>query len=150
MDIITVISQWYKPSQEASPEVVAALVAGAISLVVALVNTTLLYLQHRESGQLARRAERMIRRLLKRSTGKYFPFRQVRHHIGGFSDDELRRMLVRAGALRFSDNNMTEYWALYDDLNRLEKKEFTSVLVPVLESTPQYKLFSNSNQSEKK
>ena len=53
-------------------------------------------------------------------------FRQIRHHIGGFTDTELRQLLVRAGAVRFGpeggplfgplghEDIDTELWGLLD------------------------------------
>ena len=53
-------------------------------------------------------------------------FRQIRHHIGGFPDRELRQLLVRAGAVRFGleggplfgpvgqEDIDTELWGLLD------------------------------------
>ena len=36
----------------------------------------------------------------------------IRHHIGGFEANELRQLLVRAGAVRFMAADGTELWAL--------------------------------------
>jgi hypothetical protein len=36
----------------------------------------------------------------------------IRHHIGGFEANELRKLLVRAGAVRFMAADGTELWAL--------------------------------------
>ncbi|WP_042245865.1 hypothetical protein [Paracoccus sp. PAMC 22219] len=46
-----------------------------------------------------------------------FPYRSfpmIRHHLGGFESNELRRLLVRAGAVRFMAADETELWALRD------------------------------------
>jgi hypothetical protein len=45
-------------------------------------------------------AERVARDLLSYPKANYRTFRIMRHHIGGFGDDELRQILVRAGAIR--------------------------------------------------
>lgn len=42
----------------------------------------------------------------------YRSFQMIRHHIGGFDANELRRLLVRAGAVRFMAADGTEMWAL--------------------------------------
>ena len=42
----------------------------------------------------------------------YRSFPMIRHHIGGFESNELRRLLVRAGAVRFMAADGTELWAL--------------------------------------
>jgi len=42
-------------------------------------------------------------------------FARIKERIGGFDDDELRRLLVRAGALRFTSNDgKPELWGLRD------------------------------------
>ncbi len=45
----------------------------------------------------------------------HFPYRtfpMIRHYIGGFESNELRKLLVRAGAVRFMAADGTEVWAL--------------------------------------
>lgn len=38
-------------------------------------------------------------------------FETLKQHLGGFSDDELRKILVRAGAIRvYRDGNETDEW----------------------------------------
>jgi hypothetical protein len=59
-------------------------------------------------------AESVARELLTQYHQPFRTFIMIRHHIGGFGDDELRRILVRAGALRFMSKNGIELWALYD------------------------------------
>jgi hypothetical protein len=59
-------------------------------------------------------AETAARELLTQYDKPFRTFVMIRHHIGGFSDDELRRILVRAGALRFMSESGIELWALYD------------------------------------
>jgi hypothetical protein len=43
-------------------------------------------------------------------------FDRIKARVGGFGDDELRRLLVRAGALRYTstDGKNTEFWGLRD------------------------------------
>jgi hypothetical protein len=59
-------------------------------------------------------AESAARELLTQLDAPFRSFVMIRHHIGGFTDDELRRILVRAGALRFMSKSGIELWALYD------------------------------------
>ena len=42
----------------------------------------------------------------------YRSFPMIKHHIGGFDPNELRRLLVRTGAVRFMAADGTEIWAL--------------------------------------
>ncbi len=73
-------------------------------------------------------AESAIRHLLELHHLPYRSFPMIRHHIGGFEANELRRLLViggfeanelrrllvRAGAVRFMAVDSTELWALRD------------------------------------
>jgi hypothetical protein len=57
-------------------------------------------------------AETALRHLLELYHLPYRSFPMIRHHIGGFEANELRKLLVRAGAVRFMAADGTELWAL--------------------------------------
>jgi hypothetical protein len=57
-------------------------------------------------------AERALHHLLALTHFPYRSFPMIRHHIGGFESNELRKLLVRAGAVRFMAADGTELWAL--------------------------------------
>ena len=59
-------------------------------------------------------AEEAIIRLLRHEAWKKRSFRAIRKTVGGFEDDELRQLLVRAGALRLVVDGENEYWGLLD------------------------------------
>jgi hypothetical protein len=59
-------------------------------------------------------AESAIRHLLELHHLPYRTFPMIRHHIGGFQANELRKLLVRSGAVRFMAADGTELWALRD------------------------------------
>ncbi len=59
-------------------------------------------------------AESAIRHFLDIHELPYRTFPMIRHHIGGFENNELRRLLVRSGAVRFMAQDGTELWALRD------------------------------------
>ncbi len=66
-------------------------------------------------------AETVVRELLTQpNIGPWRTFVMIRHHVGGFSDDELRKVLVRAGAIRFRSLNGVELWALYDRVKQYQ------------------------------
>lgn len=112
----------------------SAIIGAAVSLVVAMVtlraqqerNTAELLFQRTKfeeelKTQRARlkaefateeSAESAIRHLLELHHLPYRSFPMIRHHIGGFEANELRRLLVRAGAVRFMAADGTELWAL--------------------------------------
>ncbi len=57
-------------------------------------------------------AEEAINQLLRKAEPKR-TFKAIAARVGGFTDEELRRLLVRAGALRFQKtSNGTELWGL--------------------------------------
>ena len=68
------------------------------------------------TGPFAVRAgpEAVARRLLNHPTWRWRSFRILKLHLGGFGDDELRRILVGAGAVRFETEPGEEIWGLYE------------------------------------
>jgi hypothetical protein len=66
----------------------------------------------RKKYKLEDSAERVVHLLLQHTNWRLRTFRVIRHHIAGFPDDELRRLLVRAGALRFMSQSGLELWGL--------------------------------------
>jgi len=57
-------------------------------------------------------AERAIAELLGCQQWEKRSFDEIRKRIGGFDDEELRKLLVRAGAVRFEGENSKELWGL--------------------------------------
>jgi hypothetical protein len=61
-------------------------------------------------------AEEAIHQLLSHQTWTLRSFELLKRHIRGFREDELRRMLISAGALAFDDESndgtTVEYWGL--------------------------------------
>lgn len=127
----------------------AALVAGAVSLLVALVGHVVAYRSQRaqflQAVQLLEQklrhdaelqrvqqshahkiqqerlrqelrteymAEQAIIRLLSVEHWKQRSFSELSRRIGGFEENQLRRLLVRSGALRFKDDEGPEFWGL--------------------------------------
>ena len=51
-------------------------------------------------------------------------FDTLRKHLGGFEDDELRKILVRAGAMRVYREDGSEWWRLISRMDEfIEQKE---------------------------
>ena len=65
-------------------------------------------------------AEQVARTLLENKKWKKRSFAEIKKRLGGFEDDELRKILVRSGAVKFVDSEGKELWGLlsrnYDDL----------------------------------
>jgi len=59
-------------------------------------------------------AERVAREMLSDATWSLRSFKVIRHHLGGFEDEELRKILVRCGAIRFMSKSGEELWGLID------------------------------------
>ncbi len=122
--------------------VVAALIAGLVSLLVALWSkgsqeAALRHQEERLRAELSMHetrlraeaklqedrlraelrtefmAEEAIRQLLQHPNWAQRSFDAIKRRLGGFQDDELRRHLVRAGAVTFwSDSGNEEWWGL--------------------------------------
>ena len=55
-------------------------------------------------------------------------FDTLRSHLGGFADDELRKILVRAGAIRVYRDDGTEWWRLLSRMDEfIERKDLERV-----------------------
>jgi hypothetical protein len=85
--------------------VIAAIIGGAIG------TATTLWV-HRRQYLLEYQTEAVLKQLLNHERWRLRTFETIQHHVGGFSDDELRRHLIRAGALRFRDSEGIEVWGL--------------------------------------
>jgi hypothetical protein len=59
-------------------------------------------------------AEHLVHELLSDRKWRALPFATLAQHIGGYQDDELRKLLVRAGAIRFTTRNGEEQWGLFE------------------------------------
>lgn len=55
-------------------------------------------------------------------------FDTLRNHLGGFGDDELRRILVRAGAIRVYRDDGSEWWRLLARMDEyIERKQLEQI-----------------------
>lgn len=121
-------------------EIVTALVAGGTALVVGVISAVAtIVVANRRAGvdeklaqlkgvidkELAEQkdrldnktvfaAERVARDLMMDSKLQWRSFRIIKHHLGGFEDQELRKILVRAGAIRVLSSSGDELWGLAD------------------------------------
>ncbi len=57
-------------------------------------------------------AEQAVKKLLMHEKWKQRSFEEIGKKIGGFEQDELRKLLVRAGAVRFYNSSGSEFWGL--------------------------------------
>jgi hypothetical protein len=93
-----------------SVQVDAAIIAGAVSLCICLI-TALVAI--RSAGNLRPEfaAEGVAHAMLTDRTSVYQTFRVLKYHLSGFTDDELRKILVRAGGIRLTAGGQ-EVWGL--------------------------------------
>jgi hypothetical protein len=69
-------------------------------------------------------AEETARHFLSHRSFTDRSFETLRNHLGGFEDDELRKILVRAGAIRIVREDGTEWWRLVSRMEEfIEKKD---------------------------
>lgn len=104
--------------------VTSAAIAAVVSLVVSTISALSTFkLQERRLRtelQTEFMAEQAIHVLLWADKWRLRSLSVIRDHVGGFTDDELRQLLVRAGALRFKGGQEEELWGLRErNLDRL-------------------------------
>jgi hypothetical protein len=101
-----------------SPQAVAAIVAGVVSILTGIVTAVVTYyvtiVKFRLDNRTMFQAELAARKLMMHPTWQWRTFEVIRHHLGGFKDNELRQILVRAGAIRTKAKNGKEVWGLLD------------------------------------
>jgi hypothetical protein len=100
-----------------------ALVSGLVALVVAgLTSWASIHLQKERLRQELKTefmAEQAMLELLQHPSWTLRSFEAISRRFGGFDGDELRRLLVRSGALRFEKQDGTEMWGLRTRNTRL-------------------------------
>lgn len=57
-------------------------------------------------------AEQAAKALLEHEKWKMRSLEEIKKRLGGFGDDELRMILVRAGAVKFESDDGSELWGL--------------------------------------
>jgi hypothetical protein len=98
-----------------SAPVSAAVIAGAVALVISMLTALVTFgvaeRKLRRDFGLDFAAERVAHELMK-SRRRLRSFEVIKFHLGGFEDDDLRKVLVKAGAIRFSSKSGIELWGL--------------------------------------
>ncbi|MEJ5990718.1 hypothetical protein WG902_12015 [Ramlibacter sp. PS3R-8] len=105
-----------------------AIVGGGISY---LLNRQQLANQLRvqqETNKVEFMAETTARHFLEHKSFTDRSFETLRNHLGGFTDDELRRILVRAGAIRVYRADGSEWWRLLSRMEEfIERKQLDEI-----------------------
>lgn len=115
----------------------AALWSTLSALLGAVVGGGISYLLNRQqlANQLRVQQETHKVEYMAETTARHFlshkgytdrSFETLRNHLGGFPDDELRRILVRAGAIRVYREDGSEWWRLLARMEEyIERKQVT-------------------------
>jgi hypothetical protein len=73
-------------------------------------------------------AELTARHFLSHKSFTDRSFETLRNHLGGFTDDELRKILVRAGAVRIYREDGSEWWRLLSRMDEfIERKQLDQI-----------------------
>ena len=73
-------------------------------------------------------AEETARHFLSHKSFTDRSFDTLRNHLGGFADDELRKILVRAGAIRIYREDGSEWWRLLSRMEEfIERKQLQQI-----------------------
>lgn len=72
----------------------------------------------REENKTEFQAEQTALHFLSHKNYTDRSFETLKKHLGGFEDDELRKILVRAGAIRTYREDQSEWWRL---LSRMDE-----------------------------
>lgn len=108
-----------------SPTVMAAWIALGGVIVSGIVSFVVAHAKLATENRLEIASYRAIRRLLRQNPWDLRTFSALRRHLPGFADDELRRLLVAAGAVAFHDEKGEELWGLIKtNKDRLKHQPF--------------------------
>jgi hypothetical protein len=99
----------------------AAVVGAAVGTAAALL---IGFATLRRQYRLEHQAEALVRRFLKHKRWRLRTFQTIKYHIAGFEDNELRQILIRAGALCFQDDEGVEVWGLMERTHDLIESEY--------------------------
>ena len=73
-------------------------------------------------------AEETARAFLSHKSFTDRSFETLRRHLGGFEEDELRKILVRAGAMLIYRDDGSEWWRLVSRMDEfIERKELQKI-----------------------
>lgn len=121
---------------EISSTVLSALIAALVSVASAMISHRITANRLKQEFLLQNQAEGVAKKLLQHRQWPKRSFSKIKLRLGGFDDDELRRILVRAGAVRFvSPATGEEFWGLLrrnrkylddDDLPGATRARFSS------------------------
>jgi len=99
-----------------SPQIGVAVIAGLVailtSMLTAFITSRIANNKMLRDFKLDFATESVARELLMDKQWRLRSFGVIKQHLGGFEDDALRQVLVKAGAVRFKSRNGAELWGL--------------------------------------
>jgi hypothetical protein len=130
---------WF--SVQANAAIIAGVVSLSITLIMVSVAIILTNKKVHHNFNLEFAAEGVAREILMDRKWPYCSFRVLKYHLSGFTDDELRKILVRAGGIRLTAGGQ-EVWGL---LSR--NREYLSV-EEIKEAPTTQTAFDSSGQQQ--
>jgi hypothetical protein len=94
--------------------VTAAIISAIVSVATTFGTLMLTREQLLREYRLEEMSELAAKKLLTQSPYRMRSFEIIKLHLAGFEENELRRVLVRAGAVRWQARNDKEVWGLLD------------------------------------
>ena len=83
----------------------------------------------REQHKTEYMAEDTARHFLSHKSFTDRSFETLKMHLGGFEDDELRKILVRAGAMRVYREDGSEWWRLLSRMDEfIERRQLERIV----------------------
>ena len=131
---------WFSVQMNAA--IIAGVVSLSITLIIVLVAIILTIKKVHHNFNLELAAESVAREMLMDRKWPYRTFCFLKYHLCGFTDDELRKILVRAGGIRLTAGGQ-EVWGL---LSR--NREYLSV-EEIKEAPTTQIAFDSSGQQQK-
>ena len=102
--------------------IVGTMLGGIISLAGQWLKNRQDILNIREENKTVNKAETTAKRLLSHKGYTDRTFKAIKDSLGGFEGDDLRQILVRAGAVRVKRSDGEERWCLLErEMERIEK-----------------------------
>ncbi|TND07884.1 MAG: hypothetical protein FD123_2874 [Bacteroidetes bacterium] len=102
----------------AASGLIGTMIGGLISYFIQKEQLKNEILKIREENKTEFQAEQTARHFLSHANYTDRSFETLQKHLGGFEDDELRKILVRAGAVRVYRDDGSEWWRL---LSRMDE-----------------------------
>ena len=102
----------------------SSIIGGLISYLLQRRNFTYQLRLKQEELKTEFMAESTVRHFLNHKSYTDRSFTTLKNYLGGFEDDELRKILVRAGAIRTFRDDGSEWWRLLSRMEEyIEKKK---------------------------